>query len=212
MTWSCLLFLCLGGPLGLRAGGRGARRRRNKGLRGEAHHARAASGPSGLRNVVLGDEGTRACGERRTTPGPPADPIVRGTWCSSTKEQGLAGRGAPRPARLRPIRLGGRGARRRRNKGLRGEAHHVRPAFGPSGSGTWCSSTKEQGLAGRGAPRPARTHRSPNRAGKNKPVRQTKRNTTLIQLANIFKPEKPNNKFKIPLFSTHSCRMKTNVY
>ena len=135
MTWGCLLFLCLGGPLGLRAGGRGARRRRNKGLRGEAHHARAASGPSGLRNVVLGDEGTRACGERRTTPGPPADPIVRGTWCSSTKEQGLAGRGAPRPARLRPIRLGGRGARRRRNKGLRGEAHHVRPAFGPSGSG-----------------------------------------------------------------------------
>ena len=96
-------FLCLGGPLGLRAGGRGARRRRNKGLRGEAHHARAASGPSGLRNVVLGDEGTRACGERRTTPGPPADPIVRGTWCSSTKEQGLAGRGAPRPARRGPI-------------------------------------------------------------------------------------------------------------
>mgnify|MGYP004635096345 CR=1 FL=1 len=112
-------------------------------------------------------------------------PSGRGTWCSSTKEQGLAGRGAPRPARQRTQLSEGRGAHRRRNKGLRGEAHHVRPAFGPSGSGdvvlvdegtracgerhttsgppsahpargTWCSSTKEQGLAGRGAPRPAR--------------------------------------------------------
>ena len=91
---------CLG-PLRLEK--RGAWRRRNKGLRGEAHHARPASGPNCPRDVVLIDEGTRACGERRTTSGPPSAHPARGTWCSSTKEQGLAGRGAPRPARRRPI-------------------------------------------------------------------------------------------------------------
>ena len=141
-------------------------------------------------------------------------PSGRGTWCSSTKEQGLAGRGAPRPGCLGPLRLEKRGAWRRRNKGLRGEAHHARPASGPN-----CPRDVvliDEGTRACGERRttsgPARAHRSPNRAGKNKPVRPTKRNTTPIQLANIFNPEKPNNKFKIPLFSTHSCRMKTNVY
>ena len=78
------------------------------------------------------DEGTRANGERRTTSGSPAAPIVRGAWCSPTKEQGLTGRGAPRPARRLPQLFGGRGARRRRKKGYRGEVHHVRPAGYPN--------------------------------------------------------------------------------
>ena len=59
---------------------------------------------------------------------------------------------------------------------------------------------------------PPAAHRSPNRAGKEQNGQISKQNNTLIQLANIFNPEKPNNKFKIPLFNTHSCRMKTNVY
>ena len=51
------------------------------------------------------------------------------TWCPATKEQGLAGSGAPRPPGGQPIR---RGASRRRNKGLRGVKHHVQLAGGPS--------------------------------------------------------------------------------
>ena len=59
---------------------------------------------------------------------------------------------------------------------------------------------------------PPAAHRSPNRAEESKLSRPIYRKIILTQLANIFNPEKPNNKFKIPLFSTHSCRMKTNVY
>lgn len=59
---------------------------------------------------------------------------------------------------------------------------------------------------------PPSAHRSPNRAEESKLSRPIYRKIILTQLANIFNPEKPNNKFKIPLFSTHSCRMKTNVY
>ena len=55
-------------------------------LRGERHHAGLASDPFDPGDVVFGDEGIRASGERRTTSDPPAAPIVRGTWCSSTKE------------------------------------------------------------------------------------------------------------------------------
>ena len=56
------------------------------------------------------------------------------TWCPSTKEQGFAGSEAPRPARIGPLRFGKRGARRRKNKGLRGVRHHVRLAGGAFGS------------------------------------------------------------------------------
>ena len=59
---------------------------------------------------------------------------------------------------------------------------------------------------------PPAAYRSPNRAEESKLSRPIYRKIILTQLANIFNPEKPNNKFKIPLFSTHSCRMKTNVY
>lgn len=52
----------------------------------------------------------------------------------------------------------------------------------------------------------------PNRTEKNKTFRLKHIESTPIQLSNNFNPEKPNNKFKFPLFSTHSCRMKTNVY
>ena len=77
---------------------RGARRRRDKGLRGEKHHAESpelAFVPGG---VVLVDEGTRACGERSTTPSRRNSRLGLGAWCPSTKEQGLAGREAPRRA------------------------------------------------------------------------------------------------------------------
>ena len=57
------------------------------------------------------------------------------TWCFRTKEQGIAGDGAPRPCRQRPIRTWGRGASGRRNKGLRGVKHHVHAGIGPSGPG-----------------------------------------------------------------------------
>ena len=78
-------------------GRRGARRRRNKGLQGAAHHVRTVAGALAPEDVVLGDEGIR-----------------------------VAGSGAPRLARHRRHGPGRRGARRRRNKGLRGATHHVR--------------------------------------------------------------------------------------
>ena len=58
-----------------------------------------------------------------------------GTWCLRTKKQGIAGYGAPRQCRCRPIRTWGRGASGRRNKGLRGMEHHVSAGVGPSGPG-----------------------------------------------------------------------------
>ena len=133
--------------------------------------------------MVPVDERTRASGEGGTTSNRRSARSVLKTWCSSTKEQGLAGREAPRPTGGRPARPQRRGACRRKNKGLRGGRHHAQPAVGPpgpkdvvpvdertraSGEGgttsnrrsarpapkTWCLSTKEQGLAGREAPRP----------------------------------------------------------
>ena len=59
-----------------------------------------------------------------------------GAWCPSTKGQGLAGREAPRRAAGTHVWAWGRGARRRRNKGLRGEKHHAEPpelTFVPEG-------------------------------------------------------------------------------
>ena len=146
---------------------------------------RAAGGAFGSKDVVPVDERTRDCGEGGTTSGLPETYPAPKTWCSLTKEQGFAGREAPRPARIGPLRFGKRGARRRKSKVLRGVKHHVRLASGLSGSEnvvpvderardcgegppptgspaaplapkTWCSSTKEQGIAGREAPRPAR--------------------------------------------------------
>ena len=135
-------------------------------------------------DVVLVDERTRICGERSTTPDWRNSRLSLGAWCSSTKRQGFAGREAPRRIGGRPVRAWGRGARRRRNKGLRGEKHHAEPAelaFGPEGVvpvdertricgersttpdwwkdgsclGAWCLLTKEQGFAGSEAPRRA---------------------------------------------------------
>ena len=50
------------------------------------------------------------------------------TWCPSTEEQGFAGSEAPRPAGRSPICSQRRGARRRKNKALRGAKHHAQPA------------------------------------------------------------------------------------
>ena len=52
-------------------------------------------------------------------------PWTSKTWCLATKEQGLAGSGAPRPVRRRRLGPQRRGARRRRNKVLRRVKHHV---------------------------------------------------------------------------------------
>ena len=67
-------------------GRRGAWRRKNKGLRGGAHHVRTAVGALGPEDVVLGDERIRASGEWRTTSASPSAPWPRKTWCPATKE------------------------------------------------------------------------------------------------------------------------------
>ena len=159
----------------------------------------SAAGPEEGRfvpgGVVLIDEGTRVCGERSTTPSRWNSRLDPRAWCPSTKGQGFAGREAPRRAGGTRVRTRGRGARRRKNKGLRGGKHHAEPAeltFGPGGVvpvdegtrvcgersttpdwrkagsslGAWCPSTKEQGFAGREAPRriggrPVRTRNRP---------------------------------------------------
>ena len=96
---------------------------------------------------------------------------------------------------------------------MRGGRHHVRLAVGPNCSRDVVlvdeeirASEERRTTAG-----PPSAHRSPNRAEESKLSRPIYRKIILTKLANIFNPEKPNNKFKIPLFSTHSCRMKTNV-
>ena len=81
------------------------------------------------------------------------------TWYPTTKEQGIAGSEAPRPTGRNPILLQRRGARRRKNKALRGAKHHVQPAESDFAPKTRCPSTKEQGIARSEAPRP--TGRSP---------------------------------------------------
>ena len=71
------------------------------------HHAQLAGGLSDPRDVVPRDEGTRVSGERSTTPNlPEAHPTPK-TWCPVTKEQGLAGSGAPRPLSRRLHHSGG---------------------------------------------------------------------------------------------------------
>ena len=124
------------GGRSVRAWGRGARRRKNKGLRGEKHHAEPeelAFGPGG---VVPVDERTRICGEGSTTPDRRNSRLSLGAWCPPTKGQGFAGREAPRRVGGTRVWAWGRGARRRRDKGLRGEKHHAEPpelAFEPEG-------------------------------------------------------------------------------
>ena len=192
----------------VRAWGRGARRRKNKGLRGEKHHAGLVEGRFVPGGVVPVDEGTRVCGEKSTTPSRRNSRLSLRAWCPSTKGQGFAGREAPRRIGGRPVRAWGRGARRRKNKGLRGEKHHAEPpelAFEPGGVvlvdertrvcgersttpnwrkagsclGAWCPSTKEQGFAGREAPRriggkPVRTRGRGARRRRNKGLRGVK--------------------------------------
>ena len=128
------LFGCEAGGRPNRRQRRGARRRRNKILRGVRHHVWYAVSALGPKDVVLDDERTRACGRRSTTSGTPAAPWAPKTWCSTTKEQGIAGSGAPRPADRRRLGPQRRGARRRKNKGLRGVRHHVRYAGGALGA------------------------------------------------------------------------------
>ena len=138
---------------------RGARRRKNKALRGAKHHAQPAEIRFCSKGVVPDDERTRHCGERSTTPtgrirfcsedvvpvdgrtrccgerstttSPPKPHFVPKAWCPSTEEQGVAGSEAPRPTGRNPILLQRRGARRRKNKVLRGAKHHVQPAETP---------------------------------------------------------------------------------
>ena len=129
------LFGCEAGGRPNRRQRRGARRRRNKGLRGVRHHVRYAGGALSSEDVVLDDERTRACGRRSTTSGTLAAPWAPKTWCSTTKEQGFAGSGAPRPVRRRRLGPQRRGARRRRNKVLRRVKHHVPRRQGASPRG-----------------------------------------------------------------------------
>ena len=84
-------------------------------------------------DVVPGDERTRCCGERSTTPNRLKSDFVPKTWCPATKEQGIGGSEAPRPTGRSSILLQRRGARRRKNKALREAKHHVQPAEPPSG-------------------------------------------------------------------------------
>ena len=89
----------------LEPGRRGARRRKNKGLRGEKYHAGPAELAFEPRGVVPVDEGTRVCGERSTTPSRRNSRSSLRAWCPSTKGQGLAGREAPRRTGGRDIRV-----------------------------------------------------------------------------------------------------------
>ena len=81
---------------------RGARRRKNKVFRGAKHHDQPAEIRFCSKDVVPVDGRTRHWGERSTTPNRP-----------------------------NPILLQRRGARRRKNKVLRGAKHHVQPAEAP---------------------------------------------------------------------------------
>ena len=64
---SCITFGCEAGGQPNRRQRRGARRRRNKILRGVRHHVWYAGSALGPKDVVLDDERTRVCGERSTT-------------------------------------------------------------------------------------------------------------------------------------------------
>ena len=128
-------------PHPIRASRRGASGRRNKAFQAVGHHVSAGEGPSYLTDVVPPNEETRVCGQWSTTSRPTKAHPNQETWCLRTKKQGVAGSGAPRPSRRRPIRPGRRGASGRRNKALRGVGHHVPATEDQSAlSKPWCSS------------------------------------------------------------------------
>ena len=86
----------------------------------------------GWHRFLVGSRRKRRCRfQHLSAAGPGKVGSCLGAWCSSTKEQGFAGREAPRRADGRPVRAWGRGARRRRNKGLRGVKHHAGANRGP---------------------------------------------------------------------------------
>ena len=164
--------------------GRGARRRRNKGLKGVKHHAGLEEGRFGPGGVVPVDDGTRVCGERSTTPDWRKADSGPGAWCPSTTEQGFAGREAPRRIGGRPVRARGRGARRRRNRGLREVTHHARLEESRFGPGGVVPVDEEQGLAGSEAPRriggrPIRARGRGARRRRNKGLREVKHHAGL---------------------------------
>ena len=80
------------------------------------------------KDVVPDDGRIRHWGERSPTPNRLKSDFAPKTWCPATKEQGFAGSEAPRPTGRSPICSQRRGARRRKNKALRGAKHHVQPA------------------------------------------------------------------------------------
>ncbi|MEE0552531.1 MAG: restriction endonuclease subunit S [Clostridia bacterium] len=129
--WVCMLTWCpatkeqgIGGSEAPRPTGRspilsqrrGARRRKNKALRGAKHHAQPAEIRFCPKDMVPSDERTRHWGERSTTPNRPKPHFVPKTWCPTTEEQGVAGSEAPRSTGRTPIWSQRRGARRRRTR------------------------------------------------------------------------------------------------
>ena len=111
--------------------------------------------------VVPVDERTRVCGERSTTPSRRNSRSDPRAWCPSTKEQGFAGREAPRRAGGTHVWAWGRGARRRRNKGLRGEKHHVGPEEGRFVPGGVVPVDERTRVCGEGSTTPDRRKRHP---------------------------------------------------
>ena len=95
---------------------RGARRRKNKVLRGAKHHVQPVEIRFCSKDVVPVDERIGRCGERSTTTNRPKPHFAPKTWCPSTEERDFAGGEAPRPTRRTPIWSQRRGARRRRTR------------------------------------------------------------------------------------------------
>ena len=94
------LFGCEAGGRPNRRQRRGARRRKNKGLRGAEHHVPQTAGALSSEDVVLDDERTRACGERSTTPPrrSPARPAARKVQTTGAGTVPSPTPAAPRPA------------------------------------------------------------------------------------------------------------------
>ena len=114
---------------------------------GAKHHVQPAEIRFCSKDVVPGDERTRYCGERSTTPNRPKSDFAPKTWCPATHVQGVAGSEAPRPTGRSPILSQRRGARRRKNKALGGAKHHVQPAEPQSGLKDVVPDDEEQDFA-----------------------------------------------------------------
>ena len=117
-------------------------------MRGEKHHAEPAELTFEPEGVAPVDEGTRICGERSTTPSRRNSRLGLRAWCPSTKGQGFAGDEAPRRIGGRTVRAWGRGARRRRDKGLRGEKHHAGPEEETSVLPFWSARARPRAAVG----------------------------------------------------------------